>query len=276
MIDCHAHTYAPYFDHQHLLNDVLPCAHAAGVTDIVAVAESTTTAASLLQLHEAIANAHNQLPTLRLGLGLHPVQHCSAGRPISAVAADLPAMVDLIRQHATTLTCVGEIGLDFSPHVLRNTDAPPDVQKEEQRLVLRQQLALANDLDLPVNVHSRNAGHHVIAELVQCNVQRALLHAFDGRPVHALRAVQAGYCFSIPPSVARSEGFQKLLAALPLDCLVLESDAPALGPVAGETNVPANVAVCVEHIARVKGVKVEDVVQLTTENAQRLFPRIRC
>lgn len=271
MIDCHAHTYAPYFEHQQLLHDIFPSAHQQGVASIIAVAESPTTAANLLQLHSTLANHQGGL-RLHMGLGLHPVQHDSTGHPRSAVLSDLPPVLDLVDQHACNLACVGEIGLDFSPHVLRN--AAPEDLKDQQRLVFKQQLALADTLNLPVNVHSRNAGHHAITELVQCNVQRALLHAFDGRPVHALRAVSAGYYFSVPPSVVRSAGIQKLVAALPLDRLVLESDSPALGPVAGEDNVPANVSVSVKEIARVKRVAEEDVVRMTTANALELFPKL--
>ena len=277
MIDCHAHTYHPYFDHQHLLQHVFPGAHQTGVRAIIAVAESLTTAGTLLQLHSSLPTLPGPgMPQLHLGLGLHPVQHHpDSGHPSSAAPIDLPPMLDVVRNHADSLACVGEIGLDFSPHVLRNTDAAPNDQKDQQRLVFRQQLALADELNLPVNVHSRNAGHHAVTELVQCNAQGALLHAFDGRPAHALKAASAGYYLSVPPSVVRSEGFQKLLAAVPLDRLVLESDAPALGPVAGESNVPANVAVSVKEIARVKRVAEDEVVRLTTENACRLFPRLR-
>jgi TatD DNase family protein len=68
---------------------------------------------------------------------------------------------------------------------------------------------------------------------------------------------------------------QKLVAALPLDCLVLETVSPALGPVKNEPNRPANVVISRDEIARIKGVGADEVARATSENALRLFPRLR-
>lgn len=274
MYDCHAHVYPPYFTKESLLTTILPAAHAAGVQGIVAVAECVHTANALVQLRDEILQNQHRLPTLHLGLGLHPVQHVGTDHqsPISATLASLPPMLDLIHTHHQQLTCIGEIGLDFSPHVLGGASPKAEDKKQQQRAVFTAQIQLANELNLPVNVHSRSAGHHAITTLIEANCAHpALLHAFDGRPVHALRGVQYGHYFSVAPCIARSPGLEKLVATVPLDRLVLESDAPALGPVRGEDNVPANVVISAQYVARVKKVPVEDVVRMTTDNARRLF-----
>jgi len=105
----------------------------------------------------------------------------------------------------------------------------------------------------------------------------ALLHAFDGRAAHALSAVARSprFYFSVPPSTVRSPQMQKLVAALPLERLVLETDAPALPPVKGGVNTPANVTESLREVARIKGVGVDEAATVTSENAVRLFPRLR-
>jgi TatD DNase family protein len=85
--------------------------------------------------------------------------------------------------------------------------------------------------------------------------------------------VEVGYYFSIPPSIVRSPQKQKLVRHLPFDRLLLESDAPVLGPDPSARNEPKNVRLACEAIAEIRGLSVEDVARATTENARRLFPR---
>jgi TatD DNase family protein len=132
--------------------------------------------------------------------------------------------------------------------------------------------ALAQELALPLNVHSRSAGHHTLDLLITCGANRVLMHAFDGKASYAVRAAeQHGYLFSIPPSVVRSSQKQKLVRLLPLEALVLESDSPVLGPEPGVRNEPANLMHAVRCIAALKGVSEDRVQEITTVNAKRLF-----
>ncbi|GJP35815.1 hypothetical protein CLOM_g20338 [Closterium sp. NIES-68] len=195
------------------------------------------------------------------------------------------------------MVCIGEIGLDFSPNVVgkltggesssssnsNSTSSIIALKTEElkavQREVFRRQLSLAAELSLPVNVHSRSAGHHAIEEIVQSGLpatSAALMHAFDGRLVHAERAERhGGFFFSVPPSVIRSPQTQKIVKGLPLSCLVLETDSPALAPDKGAINEPSNIEVSCREIARIHGVTVAEVAKTTSENALRLFPRLK-
>lgn len=166
---------------------------------------------------------------------------------------------------------MGEVGLNFSPHVLRGDKSLKDVQLR----VFAEQIRAANELGLPLNVHSRSAGHYAIEALIANGANSALLHAFDGKLGHALKGPSAGFCFSVPPSIVRSNQKQKLVTGLHLDSIVLETDSPALGAEKGVDNCPANVQISCAEVARLKGVSVEDVVQITTENALKLFPKLR-
>ena len=131
----------------------------------------------------------------------------------------------------------------------------------------------ADRLDLALNIHSRSAGRHTIAFLRRCGARRVLMHAFDGRAASAVEGAEAGYAFSIPPSVVRSPQKQKLVRRLQLECLLLETDSPVLGPDPATRNEPANVVVACRAVAELKGVPPDKVARVTTDNARRLFPR---
>ncbi len=108
---------------------------------------------------------------------------------------------------------------------------------------------VALELDLPLNVHSRATGRRTIELLLGRGARRVQLHAFDGRAATAEPAVEAGYFFSVPPSIARSRQKQKLVRRLPLDRLLVETDSPVLGPEPEERNEPLNATVSVREIA---------------------------
>lgn len=184
---------------------------------------------------------------------------------------EVQPVLEFIREHAEQLVAVGEVGLDFSPHVVGDSTSLREVQQS----IFQQQIQLANELNLPVNVHSRSAGHYAIESLISNGAQGALLHAFDGKLSHALKGASADFYFSIPPSIARSPQKQKLVKGLPLDRLVLETDSPALGPERQSVNVPANIQISCDEIAKIKGVSVANVRQVTTENALKLFPKLK-
>ncbi|XP_072589409.1 putative deoxyribonuclease TATDN3 isoform X5 [Vulpes vulpes] len=238
-VDCHCHLSAPDFDSD--LDDVLEKAKKANVMALVMVAEHSGEFEKIMQLSERYKGF--VLPCL----GVHPVQGVSPGD-----------------QRSVTL----KVGLDFSPRF-----AGTDEQKEEQRQVLIQQVQLAKRLNLPLNVHSRSAGRPTISLLNEQGADKVLLHAFDGRPSVAMEGVKAGYFFSIPPSVIRS-GQQKLVKQLPLTSICLETDSPALGPEKQVRNEPQNISISAEYIAKVKGISVEEVIEVTTQNALRLFPKL--
>ena len=149
--------------------------------------------------------------------------------------------------------------------------AKTEPERTRQRTVLSRFVALSNELGLPLNVHSRSAGHYTIDHLIESGAQRVLMHAFDGRASYALAGVEAGFFFSIPPSIVRSPQKQKLVRRLPLDALLLETDSPVLGPTREERNEPANVRVSAEAIAAIKDVPVDEVLEVTTRNAVALF-----
>jgi len=242
----HAHICDPGFDKDRA--EVLARARKAGVDAIIAVGENLSDARKNLEL--AI-----RYPMLKPAAGLYPT-HLDLNQA--------GEMADFIRQNHSSLAAIGEVGLDY--WVVK--EAP---EKAVQREILKRFIELAQELDLPLNVHSRSAGRHAIALLLENNAVRVQMHAFDGKAGAALPAVEAGYFFSIPPSVTRSRQKQKLVKRLPLSCLLIETDSPVLGPSPNERNEPANIWHCVKAIAALKETSEEAVIAAVSENTERLY-----
>ena len=255
MIDCHAHLALPEFDADR--ENVLARARRSGVDIVLVVGEDPEDDRRVLE----VCRRHPE--TLRACVGLHPDRFAEARTPLPPEAIE--EVEKLARGERERLWAIGEIGLDY--YYVKSEE-----HRAAQRACLERMAALGAELDLPLNVHSRSAGKYTLELLEAVGARRVLMHAFDGKAGHAQRAAERhGFVFSIPPSVVRSEQKQKLVRALPLEALALESDSPVLGPVPGERNEPANLIAALSKIAELKAVTPDRVREVSTDNARRLF-----
>jgi len=176
---------------------------------------------------------------------------------------DYEKVLTLIEKEQARILAIGEVGLDYWKGGREDRD--------KQQKVFEEFIELAKALDLPIIVHSRSAGKYAIEILLRKRADRVIMHAFDGKATHAAKAAEKGFMFSIPPSIARSAQKQKLVKRLPIDNLLLESDAPVLSPIPGEINHPKNVRISAEWISRLKNLSFEKVAEKTTANALSIF-----
>jgi len=246
LVDTHAHLCDPVFDHDRDL--VIARAKTSGIGAVIAVGENLADGQKNLDL----ALRH---PEIRPALGLYPTR---------LDLREAGEVIRLIRRERERIVAIGEVGLD-------RWAVKDRAAHEVQRDILRQFIDLSVELGLPLNVHSRAAGRHVVDLLLSTNARKVQLHAFDGKAASALPGLEAGYYFSIPPSIVRSRQKQRLVKALPLSCLMVESDSPVLGPAPNERNEPANVVVSVDAIAEIKGLSREEVMEAVSENTRRLY-----
>ena len=173
-------------------------------------------------------------------------------------------VIDLIRMQSKRIVAIGEVGLDY-------WHAKDDEGRDRQKRVFREFIELSKELDLPLVIHSRSAGKYALEILFEMKAERVIMHAFDGAAKYAVRAVEKGYMFSIPPSIARSQQKRNLVKRIPLENLLLESDSPVLSPIAGQINYPWNIIVSAEWIGRIKGTSVEKVIEITGRNAVEIL-----
>ena len=246
IIDTHAHICDSLFDGDR--GEVLERAADSGVGAIIAVGEDLRDARHNMDL----AARHR---ILRPAAGLYPT---------ILDQARAEEMLGFIRNEHAKLAAIGEVGLDFW---IVKEESGKEIQKE----IFKSFINLAKELDLPLNVHSRSAGRHAVALLLECSAARVQLHAFDGKASAALPALEAGYFFSIPPSVVRSRQKQKLVKHIPLARLLVESDSPVLGPDPKKRNEPANVAISIKAIAELKNLSEAEVAQAVSENTRKLY-----
>jgi len=161
---------------------------------------------------------------------------------------------------------IGEIGLDFYW-----ADNPP---RETQARALNAQLDLAAELAKPVVIHNR-AADDLLMEILRRRKgnPRGILHCYAGDLAMAREAINLGYLISFAGNVTFTNAAraQAIAKALPLECMIVETDAPYLSPLRGKRNEPANVARVAAKIAELKSLAPAVVAQTTTHNCARLF-----
>jgi len=246
LVDTHAHMCDPVFDPDRA--EVISRAKEVGIASIVTLGETLSDAQRNLEL----ASIHSEL---RPAAGLYPT-HLDLD--------DAEAMVGFIRKHREKLVAIGEVGLDY--WVVKD-----EASRKIQRDIFGRFVDLSLELDLPLNVHARSAGRHVVAFLLEKGARRVQLHAFDGKAGAAMPAVDTGYFFSIPPSIVRSRQKQKLVKLLPLSSLLIETDSPVLGPTRDVRNEPASATIALDAIGEIKQLSREKIVEAVEENTRRLY-----
>lgn len=247
-IDTHAHIYLPEFDADR--EEMVRRAITAGVEAIYLPAIDSTTHAAMLQT-EAL------YPLCKSMIGLHP---CS-------VKDNFESELTVIARHLEErpFLAIGEIGLDF--YWDRTFD-------EQQYLAFHRQIALAQLYRLPIVIHSRNATDECIRVVQQYPGLQGVFHCFSGNEVQACQVMEAGFYLGIGGVVTfKNSGLDKVVQAVGLERIILETDAPYLSPVPfrGKRNEPAYTTLVAEKIASLLGREVAEIAKITTENAKKLF-----
>lgn len=182
--------------------------------------------------------------------------------------SDCGLAIECIRKNQSKVIAVGEIGLDH----FRVRD---HMEREAQEEAFRKLIHLATELKLPIQVHSRSSGAKAIAVLEDCNARSVHMHAFDGRAKYARSASRdLDYYFSIPTSVVRSPQKKKLVKAVAIERLLLETDSPVLGPDKGKRNEPTNIPIVLKEVASILRREEEELRELILENTCRLYSTI--
>jgi TatD DNase family protein len=251
LIDSHAHLEMPEFRKD--LEEVIQRAKESGVKYIFTVGTEKKDWKRALE----IAQSH---PFIYAILGIHPHN----AKEIDDLTYE--TLKGLCQNEK--VRAFGEIGLDF----YRNL-SPREIQLNR----FREQIALARELKLPIVVHDREAHQETLEVLKSEKAEEfgGIIHCFSGDYEMARECMDMGFYISVPGSITfkNAEPFQEIVRKLPLEFLLVETDAPFLTPVPfrGKRNEPGYVRYTAEKVAEIKKVPIEKVAEVTTKNAMRIF-----
>ncbi|MCZ4092838.1 TatD family hydrolase [Sinorhizobium psoraleae] len=255
LIDTHCHLDFPDFEAER--DAIIERASAAGVTQMVTISTRVKRFDTIL----AIAEAY---PNVFCSVGTHP--H-NADEELDITTEDL------VRLSAhPKVVAIGEAGLDYF-----YDNAPRDAQAEG----LRRHIAAARETGLPLVIHSRSADENMAEILTEESGKGTfpfLLHCFSSGPELAQVGVELGgyVSFSGILTFPKSQEIRDIAKTIPHDRMIVETDAPYLAPkpFRGKRNEPAFVAHTAEVLAETIGVSTEEIAQITTENALRIFSKM--
>ena len=184
---------------------------------------------------------------------------------------DLIEMEDLVKTQIETnpnlLVAIGEIGLDYYWNKENS-----DIQKE----LFKKQIEIANDLDLPIVIHTRDAVMDTLAILKENPVKKkGVFHCCPLNRELVKEGLKLGFYISFSGVVTfkNSKNAEEIIKMVPIKNILIETDSPYLSPepVRGTRNTPINVKYIAEKISKVKGLSIEDVAKITYTNAENLF-----
>ncbi len=256
MIDTHCHLYDEAFDADR--NAAVQRAVEAGV-DLMLLPDIDIDSTAAL---DALYGAYPQY--FRRMAGLHPT---SVKEDFEKELAHVHDRLFSTNHQLTPFVAVGEIGMDL--YWDRTFEA-------EQREVFRRQMLWAEELDLPVALHIRKAHNEVFGLLRDLNshVYCGVMHCFGGSVQEAMRAIEMGFHLGIGGVVTfKNATLAEVVKAVPLERLLLETDAPYLSPVPhrGQRNESAYIPIIAQRIAELKGITFDEVAEVTTASARTLF-----
>lgn len=249
MIDTHCHLFFEHY--QDDLDDVMRRAKEGGVERVITISLDKPTAEENLRLVERYPGQ------VWCTAGVHPAEIANVSEDdllwLEAMSGD-PAVV-----------AIGEIGLD----IYRG-----ETNLKEQEKLFERQLAHARHVGLPVVIHHRAAGLRTIETIESSGVTRGVFHCFSEDYEYAKRVLDQGFHISFTGNITyKNSHLPDLARRLPLDRLLLETDAPFMAPVPhrGKRAEPLHIKEVATKLAEIHQVSVDFVAKTTTESAQSLF-----
>ncbi|MDD6382581.1 MAG: TatD family hydrolase [Selenomonadaceae bacterium] len=252
LVDTHTHLNDGKFAAD--CDAVIERARAAGVTRMINMGDTLASSEQAVRLAE-------QHEGLYAGVGIHPeeaFEMTAREDDILAAWAKQPEVV-----------AIGEIGLDYY------WEKDPDRRRLQQRIFIRQ-LDLARQLHLPVCIHDRDA-HGDTLSILKREGQglRGVLHCYSGSPEMAREFLKLGWYLGVdgPLTFKNAAKLPEVVKAMPLERLLIETDAPYMAPVPmrGKRNEPAFVRFVAEKVAELRGCSLAEIAQVTTRNAEDLY-----
>lgn len=247
IFDAHAHYDDKWFDEDR--DSLLAAMPDRGVSYIVNASVDLATARTAIGYAE-------QYPHVYACVGIHPEN-------MEDLAENYLDQIAALWKHPKVVA-IGEIGLDYYW----------DIPKDLQLRIFEEQLQLAKELDAPVVIHDREA-HGDTIELLRKYRPKGLMHCYSGSVEMLKEVMKLGLYISLGGTVTFKNARVpvEVAAAVPIDRLLLETDAPYLSPVPlrGKRNDSSNIAYTAQRIAEIRSMDAQELVDVTTANAKRMY-----
>ena len=244
---CHANLYL-------ILEEILKEAKEAGVTKIISVSMSATSQERNLELAK-------HFDMLYPALGIHPEEI----KENPNIEKQIDKITELIRSNNDQICAIGEIGLDH--HFVKEKELYP-----LQKRIFDRMLTLAQELKLPVNIHTKGAEKLVFDTLPSYNIPNVNIHWYSGPEDLLKRGIDRGYFFSITPAISYSPAVKRTVNMVNIDHLLLESDGPVESR--GVIWTPAMIKTVLKSTANIRKISIEDLEKQIESNTKAIFPKI--
>lgn len=264
LIDTHCHLDAPEFDNDR--GEVIAHSLANGVSGIVIPAVMKKNLSIVKDLAHQFEGGY-------YALGIHPMYvRYAQDEDLADVES---AIQTALKEDDRRLVAMGEIGLDFFiPEIKEGRE------RDRQEFFYREQLKMAKKYDLPVLLHVRRSQDTLLKHLRQIQVPGGIAHAFNGSEQQAQAFIDLGFCLGFGGTVTftRSLQIRRIATGVDLKYIVVETDAPDIPPAWMREEKPRNSPAFLPQIAQVladlRGISLEELAHITTENAYRVLPRM--
>ncbi len=246
-IHCHCNLYLA-------IDEIIKEAETQGVNKIISVGMSAFGLKRVLE----IAKKYDQIYP---ALGIHPEEV----KLNKDVENQLDAIIDFIRNNREIICAIGEIGIDH--HFIK--------EKELyliQKIIFDKMLALAQELKLPVNLHTKGAEKLIFETLPSYNLPNINIHWYSGPETYLKEGIERGYYFSITPAIKYSPAVKKVVLNVDKEHILLESDGPV--EYSGKIGTPAMTREVLNLISKFKEIPVDDLELQIEKNTRDIFPRI--
>jgi TatD DNase family protein len=262
LVDTHAHLN--FRDFKNDLDEVVSRSMKAGVTKIICASSNVRDAGRAIKL------AKKYPGVVFASVGIHPQKTDPENK------ASLEDQIDELASLAKKpgVVAVGETGLDYSP-------APPgerDRTQKDQAFLFEKQIEIAQENNLPLLIHTREAFGDTVQTISDCQARdgkklRGVFHCYSAGKKGIEPVLGLGFYFGVDGNLTYDEGMQNVFSKIPLERILLETDAPFLSPVPfrGQRNEPKNVKNIVGCLAKVKGISSEETSRQTSKNVKELF-----
>ncbi|MFW9972338.1 MAG: TatD family hydrolase, partial [Candidatus Odinarchaeota archaeon] len=226
----------------------------AGVEKIISVGMSFTSLERILEIS-------NNYDTIYPALGIHPEEVINNKN----IKNQLDLVIDIIKKNSEKVCAIGEIGLDH--HFIKDQTLYP-LQIE----IFKNMLSLAQELNLPVNLHTKGAEKIVFDMLPSYDIPNVNIHWYSGPEEYLNQGIERGYFFSITPAISYSPAVKNTVLKLDKKFILLESDGPV--KYSGKIGNPAMIRDVLNTISKIKKIDPKELELQIEENTRKIFPKI--